>query len=128
MSSLIGQSIGRYHIIEKLGEGGMAAVYKAFDTRLERDVALKIILHGYQASSQFLKRFEREAKALAGLSHPNIVKVHDYGEHEGMPYLVMEYLPGGTLKKKLGSPLEAAEAARLLAPLGRALGYAHART
>ena len=127
MSDMVGQTIDRYHVVEKLGEGGMAAVYKAFDTRLERHVALKIILHGYQASGQFLKRFEREARALARLSHPNIVKVHDYGEHNGTPYLVMEYLPGGTLKEKLGTPLDPAAAARLLVPLGRALGYAHSQ-
>jgi serine/threonine protein kinase len=103
----------------------MAVVYKAFDTRLERNVAIKVILPGKEHSEKFLKRFEREAKALAGLSHPNIVKVIDYGEHEGLPYLVMEYVPGGTLKHKLGKPMPWQEAARLLLPIARALGYAH---
>jgi len=125
MTNLIGQSLGRYHILEKLGEGGMATVYKAYDTRLERNVAVKVILPQRRFSEKFLKRFEREAKALAGLSHPNIVKVLDYGEHEGLPYLVMEYLPGGTLKQKLGQPLDWKEAARLLIPIARALEYAH---
>jgi len=125
MTNLIGQSLGRYHILEQLGEGGMATVYKAFDTRLERNVAVKVILPQKQQSEKFLKRFEREAKALAQLSHPNIVKVLDYGEHEGMPYLVMEYLPGGTLKQKLGQPIPWQEAARSLAPITRALEYAH---
>ena len=130
MSSLVGQSLGRYQIVEQLGEGGMAAVYKAFDTRLERFVALKVILPNFQISNQFLKRFEREAKALAQLSHPNIVKVHDYGEHvaaggDAVPYLVMEYLPGGTLKASAGQTISPAEAARLLLPLARALGHAH---
>ncbi|MCJ7622511.1 MAG: hypothetical protein MUO76_03335 [Anaerolineaceae bacterium] len=64
MKDIIGRAIGRYHVIEKLGEGGMASVYKAFDTHLEREVALKIILPGFQHSDSFLKRFEREAKAL----------------------------------------------------------------
>jgi eukaryotic-like serine/threonine-protein kinase len=134
MAGLVGQSIGRYHITDQLGEGGMAAVYKAFDTRLERFVALKVILQGFQASNQFIKRFEREAKALAALSHPNIVKVHDFGKHtpEGssigeMPYLVMEYLPSGTLKEKLGSAIPAATAAKMLLPIARALQYAHQR-
>ncbi|MFQ5923608.1 MAG: ABC transporter substrate-binding protein, partial [Anaerolineales bacterium] len=122
-----GQSIGRYHILEQLGEGGMATVYKAFDTRLEREVALKIILPTRQQSPKFLKRFEREAKALAQLSHPNIVNIHDYGEHEGLPYLVMEYTPAGTLKDRLGEAMASSEAARLLAPVARALEYAHAQ-
>ena len=77
MADLIGHSIGRYHIVERLGEGGMAVVYKAFDTRLEREVAIKVIRmenFGMAVVEQMLKRFEREAKTLARLSHPNIVK------------------------------------------------------
>ncbi|MFQ5923143.1 MAG: protein kinase [Anaerolineales bacterium] len=127
MTDLIGKSVGRYHILEQLGEGGMASVYKAFDTRLEREVALKIILPTRQQSTKFLKRFEREAKALAQLSHASIVKIHDYGEHEGLPFLVMEYLPSGTLKDRLGEPMPWPEAARNLAPIARALQYAHGR-
>lgn len=104
----------------------MAVVYKAFDTRLERNVAIKVILPGKEHSEKFLKRFEREAKALAQLSHPNIVKVIDYGEQDGMPYLVMEYLPGGTLKQKLaGKPMSCPDAVKILIPIARALGYAH---
>jgi len=125
MSSLIGQFLGRYHILEQLGEGGMATVYKAYDTRLERDVAVKVILPQRKFSETFLKRFEREAKALARLSHPNIVKVLDCGEQDGLPFLVMEYLPGGTLKQKLGKPLDWQGAACLLIPIAHALEYAH---
>jgi serine/threonine protein kinase len=127
MDKLIGEYLGRYHILEQLGEGGMATVYKAFDTRLEREVAIKIIIRSRQQSPEFLKRFDREAKALARLSHPNVAKVMDYGEHKGIPYLVMEYLPGGTLKSRLGAPMAWASAARLLAPVASALGYAHER-
>ena len=128
MSSLINHSLGRYHILEQLGEGGMATVYKAYDTRLERDVAIKIIRRNAFPPEQLeriLKRFEREAKSLAKLSHPNIVGVLDYGEHEGSPYLVLVYLPGGTLKKLMGRPMPWQEAVRLLIPIANALEYAH---
>jgi|GEM_PF-399691 len=128
MTNLIGQSIGRYHILEQLGEGGMATVYKAFDTRLERDVAIKVIRRSAFPPEQLeriLKRFEREAKALARLSHPNILKVLDYGEHEGSPYLVLEYLPGGTLKQRMGQPTGWQDALTLMLPVVDALAYAH---
>jgi len=126
MPDLIGQSIDRYHILEPLGEGGMAVVYKAFDTRLERYVAIKVITPSQEHSEQFLKRFEREARALAQLSHPNIIKVLDYGEQGGLPYLVMEYIPGGTLKSRLKpEPMDWREAAKTLIPIAEALDYAH---
>ncbi len=128
MNTLLGQSLGRYHILEQLGEGGMATVYKAYDTRLERDVALKVIrksAFGTEVLERMLKRFEREAKALGRLSHPNIVKVYDYGEYDGSPYLVMEYLPSGTLKQRLGKPMKWQEATSILLPIARALQYAH---
>ncbi len=129
MADLIGKSLGRYHILEQLGEGGMATVYKAYDTRLETDVAVKVIRTENLAPSvleRALKRFEREAKALAKLTHANIVKVLDYGEYEGKPYLVMPFLQGGTLKERLkGKPIPWWDAARLLIPVARALAYAH---
>jgi serine/threonine protein kinase len=130
MSNLIGHSLGRYHILEQLGEGGMATVYKAFDTRLETDVAVKVIRTEnltLGTMERALKRFEREAKALARLTHPNIVKVTDYGEYEGKPYLVMEYLPGGTLKERLGQPIPWQEAIRLMIPIAEALDFAHSQ-
>ncbi len=125
MPNLVGQTLGRYHIVEQLGEGGMAIVYKAFDTRLERAVALKVIRTERMDDSQFLGRFEREARALAKLTHPNIVHINDYGEHEGLPYLVMDFIPGGTLKERIGAPIPWAEAAWFLAPVAHALDYAH---
>jgi serine/threonine protein kinase len=128
MPNLTGQSVGRYHILEQLGEGGMAIVYKAYDTRLERNVAFKI-LRTEQFSpillKQVLQRFEREAKSLAKLSHPNIVNILDYGEHDDNPYLVMEYLPGGTLKEKLGHVIPWQEAINTLLPIAHGLAYAH---
>ena len=128
MPSLIGQSLGRYHILEQLGQGGMASVYKAYDTILERDVAVKVIRVDQFAPAvldEVLKRFEREAKALAKFSHPNIVHIHDYGEYQGAPYLVMEYLSGGTLKAELGKPMPWQQAKRILLPIAQALAYAH---
>ncbi len=130
MSGLIGQNFGRYQIIQLLGEGGMATVYKAYDTRLEREVAIKVIRRDAfppDDMDMMLKRFEREAKSLGRLSHPNIVGVIDYGEHEGSPYLVMVYLPGGTLKERLGTPMPWQEAIQLLLPVAQALEYVHDR-
>jgi len=131
MAKLIGQSLGRYHILEQLGEGGMAVVYKAFDTRLETEVAVKVIRTEslpQNTVTRALKRFEREAKSLAKLNHLNIAKVMDYGEFEEQPYLVMPYLQGGTLKEKLqGKAMGWQEAAEMLIPIAKALGYAHQR-
>ena len=132
MSVYVGKSIGRYHILEKLGEGGMATVYKAFDTRLEANVAVKVIRTEnlpQSGAERALKRFEREAKALAQLNHPNIVKVIDYGDYEGKPYLVMPYLEGGTLKGLMQArgALPWQEAVRVLLPIAKALAYAHQR-
>jgi len=125
MQSLVGQDVGRYHIVDQLGEGGMATVYKAYDNRLERNVAIKVIRSDQKQDTAFHRRFEREAKSLAQLSHTNIVKVLDYGEYEDEPYVVMEYLPGGTLKQKLGKPMDYRQAAKILSPVARALEYAH---
>ncbi len=130
MSVLIGQNFGRYQILELLGEGGMATVYKAYDARLEREVAIKVIRRDAFAPDEMdmlLKRFEREAKSLGRLSHPNIVGVIDYGEYEGSPYLVMVYLPGGTLKERLGNPMPWKDAVQLLIPIAQALEYVHDR-
>lgn len=127
MPNLVGQTLDHYHIIEQLGEGGMAIVYKAFDTRLERSVALKVIRSERMDDSQFLGRFQREARALAKLTHPNIVHINDYGDNEGLPYLVMDFIPGGTLKERMGAPIPWAEAAWFLAPIARALEYAHSQ-
>ncbi len=128
MTNFTGQDIGRYRIIEPLGQGGMATVYRAYDTHLECEVAVKFIRMerlSPEEEQKALKRFEREAKEIARLTHPNIVKVTDYGEYNGAPYLVMPYLPGGTLKQLAGSPVPYDRAARLLAPVARALEAAH---
>ena len=85
MAELTGKIIGRYNILELIGEGGMSNVYRAHDARLKREVAFKVILSLRRMSEKHLKRFEREARVLAQLSHPNIIKIYDYGEHEGLP-------------------------------------------
>jgi len=130
MSDFSGQAIAHYHVIEKLGHGGMATVYRAYDTRLERDVAIKVVRKESIPPEQLeriLKRFEREAKALAKFIHPHIVPVHDYGDYQGAPYLVMAYLPGGTLKEQIGKPMPAAQALASVMPIADALAYAHKR-
>jgi len=130
LSNLIGLALGRYNLLEKLGDGGMAVVYKAYDTHLECEVAVKVIRTdhlGPAVLDRALKRFELEAKAVARLDHPNIIKVTDYGEYEGKPYLVMPYLPGGTLKQYIthNTRISWLEASQLLVPVAEALGYAH---
>lgn len=130
MNSVIGRSIGRYRILEQTGQGGMAYVYKALDTQLERVVALKIVRSEVFPPNIVHKanqRFLREAKALAQLVHSNIVKVYDYGEFDGSPYIVMEYLPGGTLREQLGTPMPVADALELILPVAKALEHAHSR-
>ena len=128
MQNYIGKQIDRYRIIERLGMGGMAVVYKAYDVRLEREVALKLIRTEaipQEQHERLLKRFEREAKAMARFAHPNIVPVFDYGEVDGRPYLVMAYLPGETLKARLDGPMPVKEALQIVIPIADALRYAH---
>ena len=90
---------GRYKVRHRIGSGGMADVYLAEDTHLGREVALKMLHRRFAQDAEFVERFRREAKAAAGLQHPNVVGVYDRGEHEGTYYIAMEYLPGRTLKE-----------------------------
>lgn len=125
MNEVFGKKLGQYVLLEQLGEGGMAKVYNALDTRAESNVAIKVILPSKRASSVFLQQFELEAKALANLTHTNIVKVLNYGVQDGQPYLVMEYVQGGTLKEAMTHKLPWQTAAAILAPIARALDYVH---
>jgi serine/threonine protein kinase len=130
MIDLSGKTIDRYQIIESIGQGGMASVYRAYDTRLSREVAIKFIrtdLFGPAVLEELLKRFEREAKALAQFDHPHIIHVYDYGEYDDSPYLVMQFLPGGTLDSKMGAAFGWQEAVDVMLPLAQALDYAHQR-
>ena len=125
-----GIDIGRYHILEQLGEGGMAVVYKAYDTKLDCDVAIKFLRIEELAAKNIdrsLKRFQTEAKKMAQLMHPNIIRVIDYGEYNGVPYLVMPFLSGGTIKGRMGQAISWQEAAQLLKPIADALNYAHSK-
>ena len=133
MLGLIGKTIGRYRITEHLGRGGMAEVYKAYQPSLDRYVAIKV-MHSFLADDKdFLTRFEREAKVVATLRHPNIVQVHDFDVAEGMYYMVMEYIDGATLKAMLEQMQERGEwmglddAVRIILSVGSALRYAHER-
>lgn len=130
MQNHVGKQIDHYRIIERLGMGGMAVDYKAYDTRLARNVALKLIRVDDIPASQHkrpMKRFEREAKAMAKFSHLNIVPVYDYSEVNGSPVLVMEHIPYGTLKERSSSPVPYEEALQWLIPIADALRYAHKR-
>src|SRR5260221_151132 len=122
---LIGRQLGAYLIQTRLGEGGMARVYKAYHARLRRDVAIKVILAQIAGQAGFQTRFEQEAQVIAQLQHPNIVTVYDFGESGHITYLVMQYVGGGTLRDQLrdGRPLEIQLAASYALPMARALHH-----
>src|SRR5437868_12143207 len=127
--AFIGQQLGTYTIQSKLGEGGMARVYKGYHARLKREVAIKVILSQIADKEGFKARFEREAQLIASLEHPNIVAVYDFGEVGNLTYLVMQYVGGGTLRDQLrnGRPLEPLRAIRYALQMARALHHAHLR-
>ena len=126
MSFTVGENIGPYRIVEKLGQGGMATVYKAYHASLDRYVALKALHPAFNEDKSFASRFQREARVVARLEHPNIVPVYDYAEHENRPYLVMKYIEGDTLKARLDQgPLASDEISRIVDAMGLALAYAH---
>ncbi len=126
MGFKIGENVGPYRIIEQLGQGGVATVFKAYHAALDRYVAIKVLHQAFNEDGTFIGRFQREARVVAKLEHPNIVPVYDYSEHETRPYLVMKYIEGDTLKARLNlGPLTSKEIEQVVDSVGAALVYAH---
>jgi len=120
--------IARYEILEQLGRGGMATVYRARDPRFERQVAIKLLPREFMHDPNFKARFVREAQTVARLEHPAIVPVHDFGEHEGQLYLVMRHMGGGSLAELIErGALSIEQAAAVVLRVAAALDYAHDR-
>ncbi len=130
---LVGQQLDEYLLESHLGQGGMARIYRAQDVRLKRDVAIKVIDATLRADKEYRERFEREAQAIAQLSHPHIVNVFRYGEVNGLFYLAMQYIDGSDLRHKLNDMRRAQtylplpEVVRIIRQMGSALDYAHSK-
>ncbi|HUS16668.1 MAG TPA: protein kinase, partial [Chloroflexia bacterium] len=131
MDNLVGKTLGRYRVLERIGRGGMAEVYKGFQPALDRHVAIKVLHPFLLDEAGAPARFQQEAKAVAALRHPHIVQVFDFDEQDGVYFMVMEYIAGPNLKRILQD--EAAQQRRLpltrvgevISGIGGALGYAH---
>jgi eukaryotic-like serine/threonine-protein kinase len=126
MALVAGTRLGPYEIVAPLGAGGMGEVYSARDTRLNRTVAIKVLLQQFSADPELKQRFEREARAISSLQHPHICTLHDVGEHEGVSFLVMELLEGETLAARLQrGPMSMAEIVKVASQVAEALDRAH---
>ena len=128
MEDLTGRQLGPYQIVAPLGEGGMAAVFRAYQPGMERYVALKILPRHFADDPEFAARFQREARILAQLQHPHILPVFDYGQVEGYSFIVMPFVPSGTLTDSIqGQPLPLPRIRQVISQVGDALSYAHGR-
>ena len=126
MSLEVGTQLGPYRVLAPLGAGGMGEVYRARDTKLDRDIALKILPPDV-ASAETLRRFEKEARAASSLNHPNIVAIYDVGRHDSIAYIAMELVEGQTLRSSIGDPMPVKEALRVVAKVADVLASAHER-
>lgn len=121
-----GQMIGHYKVVNLLGKGGMATVYKGYQVEMDRFVAIKVLEHQFATDAEFIGRFRQEARLIARLEHPHILPVYDFGESDGLPYFAMRYLEAGTLSERLkAGPLTLQEVDRIFTQFADALAYAH---
>jgi branched-chain amino acid transport system substrate-binding protein len=125
MAGMIGQTIGGYQILEQIGQGGMATIYKAYQPSLDRYVALKILPRHMAQEAGFEQRFRREARAAAKLEHPHIVPIFDFGQENDLFYIALRYVPAGTLKERMGQPLPLDFIIGVVSQIAEALDYAH---
>ena len=123
-----GSSLGRYRIIEQLGRGGMATVFRCHDPNLDRMVAVKVLPSFSAEDPTFVGRFEQEAQTVARLNHPNILQIFDFGDDKGFSYIVSELVSGGDLQDRLrGEAMSVEEVLKYMSPLAEALDYAHSQ-
>src|ERR1700684_2470288 len=128
MTITSGTKLGPYEVVAPAGAGGMGEVYPARDARLNRDVAVKILPAAFARDPERMRRFQQEAQAVAALNHSNILAIHDFGEHEGSPYIVTEFLEGETLRVRLGAgALPVRKASEYAEQIARGLAAAHER-
>ena len=125
MSELIGKTLGQYQIVEQIGVGGMATIFKAYQPSIDRYVAVKILPSQLAEDENFVKRFAHEAKAIAALEHPHILPVHDFGTEGKLNYMVMRYVEGGTLSNLMGKSIPHERIVQIVGNVARALDYAH---
>jgi putative two-component system response regulator len=127
MKLVEGFALGPYRIVAPIGRGGMATVYRAHHSALDRDVAIKVLPDFFAEEESYRERFQQEARSVARLKHPNILNVFDYGQVDGISYLVLELVEGGTLTDRLGTPMALEDVVRLLRPIASALDHAHSQ-
>src|SRR5262245_5649382 len=126
MTLPVGSRLGPYEVLAQLGAGGMGVVYKARDTRLRREVAIKVLPASFSTDPERLRRFEEEARAAGLLNHPNVLAIYDVGEQDGVPYVVEELLDGQTLRERLaGGPLSPRRVLEYAVQIGSGLAAAH---